>query len=201
MDAPLHPVEQAIRDFERRFLLGVPGVTEVLLVRHGDSYQGMRDEDPDDPPLSGLGHQQAAALATRLHRLPIDAVYASQLQRARQTAAALGRPVREDHRLAEAAIDWTEGIRFTERIEDVAARVAQAVDEAVARHPGGRLVMVTHAAAMMAYLGRLLELPPSSLRLYPFFTSVTVVRAREERRVVASIADATHLMPRAEPVT
>jgi len=188
-----HPVEAAIREVERRFLFDVPGVTEILLVRHADCYDGM--EGIHDPPLSQLGRRQAVALAKRLRSLPIAAVYASPLQRARQTADALGHPVRLDQRLVEADIDWEHGIRFTEQIEDVAARVAEAVDEAVAEHPGARLVMVSHGGAIMAYLGRLLELPAPGLRLLPYFTSVSVVRARGDRRVVGSIADAGHLPP------
>jgi broad specificity phosphatase PhoE len=97
--------------------------------------------------------------------------------------------------LVEAAIDWEQGIRFTEEIEDVAARVTLAIDEAVARHPGARLLMVSHGGAIMAYLGRLLQLPAPGLRLLPYFTSVSVVRAHEERRIVSSIADSSHLEP------
>jgi probable phosphoglycerate mutase len=188
-----HPIETAIRDVERKFLIGVPGVTEILLVRHGDCYQAM--DGGSDPPLSELGHRQAAALVNRLRSLPVAAVYASPLRRARETAEALGRPVRLDPRLVEAAIDWEQGIRFTELIEDVANRVAQAIDEAVAAYPGARLVMVSHGGAIMAYLGRLLQLPAPGLRLLPYFTSVSVVRARDDQRVVGSIADASHLPP------
>jgi broad specificity phosphatase PhoE len=188
-------VEAAIRDVERRFLFGVAGVTEILLIRHGDCYEGMSAQNREDPPLSSLGHQQTAALANRVRRLPVAAVYASPLRRARQTAEALGHPVHLEPRLVEAAIDWEQGIRFTEEIEDVAARVTLAIDEAVARHPGARLLMVSHGGAIMAYLGRLLQLPAPGLRLLPYFTSVSVVRAHEERRIVSSIADSSHLEP------
>lgn len=192
-----HPVEAAIRDVERRFLIGVRDVTEILLVRHGDCYEGMQGHDP---PLSQLGHRQTAALADRLRPLPVAAVYASPLRRARQTAEALGHPVRLDPRLVEADINWEEGIRFTESIDEVAARVAQVIDDVVPRHGGARLVLVSHGGAIMAYLGRLLQLPAPGLRLLPYFTSVSVVRAKDDRRVVGSIADASHLPP-AEPAS
>lgn len=192
MEGSQHPVEVAIRDVERRFLLGVPGVTEILLIRHGDCYQGYGGQDP---PLSELGRRQTEALAGRLRPLSVAAVYASPLRRAQQTAEALGHPVQLEPRLVEAEINWEEGIRFTERIDQVADRVAGAIDDAVARYPGARLVMVSHGGAIMAYLGRLLELPAPGLRLLPYFTSVSVVRAHGERRVVGSIADATHVEP------
>ncbi|MGH7919558.1 MAG: histidine phosphatase family protein [Candidatus Dormibacteraceae bacterium] len=193
--AEQHPIEAAIRAVEEQFLLGVPGTSEVLLIRHGDCYDGLRVEDQDDPPLSALGRTQTQALAGRLAGTPLAAVYTSDLRRARETAAALGHDVVLDPRLQEAAIDWGEGMRFTETIAEVAVRVARTVDDAVARHPGQRIAMVSHGGAIMAYLSRLLKLEPPGLRLLPDFTSVSVVRAREQDRVVGSIADATHLKP------
>jgi probable phosphoglycerate mutase len=60
----------------------------LLLVRHGETewnaqhrYQGQTDV-----ALSGIGIQQAKLLANRLSSEPLDAVYASDLQRAWQTA-------------------------------------------------------------------------------------------------------------------
>lgn len=63
----------------------------LIIIRHGESewnrigrYQGQADA-----PLSELGVRQAAALAERLKGEPIDAIYASPLQRARRTAEAI----------------------------------------------------------------------------------------------------------------
>jgi 2,3-bisphosphoglycerate-dependent phosphoglycerate mutase len=61
----------------------------LYLIRHGESAfnaQG-RIQGQLDPPLSDLGHRQGAALAKALAALPINAVFASPLQRARDTAA------------------------------------------------------------------------------------------------------------------
>jgi probable phosphoglycerate mutase len=80
----------------------------LILVRHGESewnrigrYQGQADA-----PLSALGLQQADALANRLEREQIDAIYTSPLQRARKTAEAIARyhphvPFTEDPALYE----------------------------------------------------------------------------------------------------
>ena len=46
---------QAMRSLEAAFLIGVEGVTEIWLVRHGDCYENMA-EGPD-PPLSALGRR------------------------------------------------------------------------------------------------------------------------------------------------
>src|SRR5207302_6540759 len=63
-------------------LVGVGGVTELVLVRHGK--QAISDEFLDvpvdellDPPLSDLGRRQAEALARELARDRVDAVYSS----------------------------------------------------------------------------------------------------------------------------
>jgi len=63
---------QAMRSLEALFLIGIEGVTEIWLVRHGDCYEGM--SDGGDPPLSPLGRKQAARLAERVRRLNPAAV-------------------------------------------------------------------------------------------------------------------------------
>lgn len=65
----------------------------LIIVRHGESewnrigrYQGQQDA-----PLSELGARQAEALAGRLQREPLDAIFSSPLQRAAKTAEAIAR--------------------------------------------------------------------------------------------------------------
>ena len=62
--------------------------TRVLMVRHGDTVasQGDRFTGAQDIPLSKDGRVHASELATRLSRYPIDAIYASSMQRAMETA-------------------------------------------------------------------------------------------------------------------
>lgn len=61
--------------------------TRILLVRHGQSEWNAvgRWQGQADPPLSDVGRQQARSAADSLGAL--DAVYASDLQRATETAA------------------------------------------------------------------------------------------------------------------
>lgn len=77
------------------------GVEVLLLVRHGETAANARGHllGRADVPLSATGLTQAAALARWLP--PADLVVSSPLQRARQTAAALGLPVRVDERWIE----------------------------------------------------------------------------------------------------
>ena len=90
--------EQAARQrvpgaFDVAFLSGVEDVTELLLIRHGQ-----QDFDPSgpvsqliDPPLSTLGRQQARLVGEALSTEKVDAVYASPLRRALDTALEIAR--------------------------------------------------------------------------------------------------------------
>jgi broad specificity phosphatase PhoE len=183
-----------MRSLQRAFLIGVDGVTEIWLVRHADVYDEL--EDVSDPPLSRLGQEQAKRLAQRLHSLEIRAVYSSPHQRALQTAAALSDRVTVDPRLAEARAGYTAGkVEIQEHPNAVIQRVQDAVDGAVAAHPGGRVVMVTHGIAILTYLCHILQLTPGTLRLFPDFTSISVVRVKGDRRMAGSLCDVAHLEP------
>ena len=65
--------------------------TEFWVVRHGESTwnAGGRYQGQTDVPLSAVGLLQAACLAERLTGQAFDAVYSSDLTRARQTAGAV----------------------------------------------------------------------------------------------------------------
>ena len=69
---------------------------QLYLIRHGQSYVNLKewDQGNTDSPLTELGEQQAHALAAWLpvHLPHIDALYASTMQRARQTADIVAAP-------------------------------------------------------------------------------------------------------------
>jgi len=87
--------------------------TRVLLVRHGQSEWNAlgRWQGQADPPLSDIGREQARAAARSLGAL--DAIFASDLQRAAETAAIISAelgvgPVVIDERLRERdAGEWS----------------------------------------------------------------------------------------------
>lgn len=96
----------------------------LIIVRHGESewnrigrYQGQQDA-----PLSELGIRQAEALAGRLQREPIDAIFTSPLQRAAKTAEAIARhhrhlPFEQVDALLEINHGAWEGLMADEVIE------------------------------------------------------------------------------------
>ncbi|OWY61167.1 hypothetical protein B7486_65230, partial [cyanobacterium TDX16] len=79
---------------------------DLLFVRHGLPERITGADGPADPPLAAAGRAQAEALAAWLaEHGGIDAVWASPLRRAHETATvlaeAIGVPVRVDEDLAE----------------------------------------------------------------------------------------------------
>jgi broad specificity phosphatase PhoE len=186
-------ITRAMRALEAAFLIGVEGVTEVWLVRHADCYQGI--VDITDPALSSLGREQAARLAKRIRRAQPTAVYASPFARAMETAKAIGSQVHVDDRLVEMKLVVNEdgSMDLHEPPAGVIERMREAIDEMVQRHGGQRVVAVSHGAAIIAYLSDVLRLEPGQLRMLPYYTSISVVRALGDRRMVGALGDTAHL--------
>lgn len=205
-----------MRSVYERYLVGVPGVTEVWLLRHADSYAGLEDYegDPRDPSLSEKGRAQAGLLAARLADVPLQGVWASGARRAQETAAAVAGPhgldVVTDSRLREVRTNWDEGrpselkphgvYPFPEPEKEVAERMQEAVAAAVAAVPEAdgestsRVAVVGHDSALVILLGSLLNLGWGQLDMILPLTSVSVLAVKGERMVVRSIGDATHLV-------
>jgi probable phosphoglycerate mutase len=154
--------------------------TMVLFVRHGltaTTGKVLYGRSPD-VHLSEDGHNQAAHVAARLEKLaPIAALYASPLDRTRETAApiaaALGLETTIDDRLIEADFgEWTNRdlaelfklpewnqvqrspstFRFPngESFTEMQTRMTDATVELATRHRGQRIVLVSHADPIKA---------------------------------------------------
>ena len=154
--------------------------TLIVLVRHGTTTTTGK-EMPGRAPglhLSDAGEQQAKAAAARLTALhdgkkrQVSAVYASPLERTRETAApiaeAVGLEVQIDEGLLELDIgEWTgmelavafkkpewktiqrypSGFRFPggESFADMQARMVTTLERLRHAHPGGTVIAVSHA--------------------------------------------------------
>jgi 2,3-bisphosphoglycerate-dependent phosphoglycerate mutase len=88
----------------------------LWLVRHGEStwnIAGLAQGHNDEAELTERGLRQAAEAAAQFGYRPVRAIYASDLRRAQQTAAAfaavLGLPVHPDARLRERSLGVLEG--------------------------------------------------------------------------------------------
>jgi len=114
-----------------------------------------------DRPLNDFGRRQAKELADRLAGEGADAIYTSDLVRAKETAdivaERLGLTVVVDPGLREKDWGTWEGLTGDERIhvefegesvEDHRDRVMAAVQRIVARNPDQRVVVVTHGGSL-----------------------------------------------------
>lgn len=152
----------------------------LLLVRHGQTQanvDGVLDSAPPGPPLTDLGHEQAATLADALRDFPVVAVHASIATRAQQTAA----PIAAAHGLsvevtdglhevfvgeAEGSADPVHVSRFItvckawqrgglgepmpggETGHELLDRYVPVLSSLRDRHPEGDVVVVSHSAAI-----------------------------------------------------
>jgi probable phosphoglycerate mutase len=139
-------------------------VTTLLLVRHGETDWNAdgRLQGQTDRPLSDFGRRQARRLADELADEELEAIYSSDLTRARETAeivgARLGFPVVLDPDLREKDWGTWEGLTVVERdrVEFVGEsseahqqRILRALRRISERHPGnGRILVVTHGGSM-----------------------------------------------------
>ena len=185
----------AMRALEAAFLIGVEGVCEIWLIRHADCYQDA-GYDVEDPALSALGREQAARLAKRVRRATPAAVYASPYRRALETARAITSDVRVDPRLIEMALEMKPNgsMELREEPAVVVARMRAALGDIARAHAGQRVVVISHGAAIIAFLTDILMLEPGQLRLLPYFTSVSVIRVLGDRAMAGGLTDTSHLV-------
>jgi probable phosphoglycerate mutase len=120
---------------------GEPSVT--LLLRHGQTSMSVqkRYAGRSDVPLTDLGVQQAAAAAKRLASAGLDAIVASPLRRAVQTAeevaVATGAPVVTDAGFRETDFGAWEGLTFSEVRERWPAELTSWLADPAVAPPGG----------------------------------------------------------------
>jgi broad specificity phosphatase PhoE len=139
-------------------------VTTLLLVRHGETDWNAdgRLQGHTDRPLSDFGRRQARRLAEELDGEKFEAIYSSDLARARETAEIvgghLGLAVALDPDLREKDWGTWEGLTAVERdrVEFVGEsteahqeRMLSALRRISQRHPGdGSVLVVTHGGSM-----------------------------------------------------
>ena len=168
-------------------------MTTILLARHGQSdwNQETRWQGHADRPLTDRGREQARALAERLRPVELDAVYSSDLERARATAEAVadeqGLELRIDPRLREVDVGSWSGLtraeaeqRFPdgfarwklgepgwndgETYEAMSERILSAVRRIAEEHDAGRVLVVSHGGPIRAVHAAALKLDVHTYR-------------------------------------
>jgi broad specificity phosphatase PhoE len=150
--------------------MGVSTVTDtlpvtLLLIRHGRTAWNAerRVLGRTDIELDDVGRSQAAGLSARLG--PVDAVWSSPLTRARQTAEALGHPVREDPGLIEMDQGHMEGLDAAALMETYGETVLRwRANPAGIRLPGGEVMEEVQERALAA-LRRIADAHPPGHRV------------------------------------
>jgi probable phosphoglycerate mutase len=153
--------------------------TRILAIRHGETAwnQQARIQGFLDIGLNDTGRRQAAQLAEALAGETLDAVYSSDLSRARDTAQALasgrGLPLKLDEALRERRFGIFEGLSFAEietrhpedcrrwrqrdpdfgpvggeRLCDFYDRCVAAFTRLSEAHPGGAIAVVSHGGVL-----------------------------------------------------
>ncbi len=186
-------------------------MTEIYLIRHaqaeGNRYHMMQGHWDGD--VTDLGRRQIEDLAARFRIIPLDAVYASDLRRARLTAEAAARwgrlPVQTTASLRELNIGpwegeffgdlkWAhpDGIRrfiqdpdhwFLEGAEtyaDVTARAYPALAAIAQAHEGQRVAVCSHGVTIRCLLSKILGISLAETRNLPISGNTAVSLLRWE---------------------
>ncbi len=193
---------------------------ELLIIRHGLPVRRELAEGAADPELAPAGREQAELLAAYLAAEQLDAVYASPLARAVETAAPLARAqgveVRVDDEVAEwdrnspeyvpveelkAANDprWQamlDGVWDSDESEDqFRVRVVTAVESIIAAHRGERVAIVCHGGVINVYAAHVLGLQTQGPGFfYPNYTSINrIAAASTGERAIVTLNETAHL--------
>jgi probable phosphoglycerate mutase len=154
-------------------------LTHLYLIRHGDAIEDLKDGTYQDLGLSSEGVRQVTLLRDRLARtgeIKADALVASPLRRARESAEllapALGQPILLDDELQEWRCDdgrlspeeflahwqrvseeqrpYTRWMAGYETWLEFAARVQLALNRLTQEHEGKTLVIIAHGGVIQA---------------------------------------------------
>jgi probable phosphoglycerate mutase len=196
---------------------------ELLLIRHAEPMRVVAGEvaGPADPGLTERGAEQARRLADWLEHEQIDAIVASPLRRARETAAPLAAtfgldpvviddiseydahsdeyiPIEELRALKDDRWQATVEGRWADvgGVDPAAfqARVVPAIDAIIADHPGQKVAAFSHGGVVNVYLAHVLD-TARLLWFHPEYTSISRVHAsREGERGVATVNETAHLI-------
>lgn len=180
-------------------------MTEIYIIRHvqaeGNLYRFMQGQWDGD--VTALGHEQRERLAARFRDLDLDAVYSSDLYRARFTAEALTRgrdlPILLDRRLREinigpweaqpfANVVWDDPETFTvfmtdpehfelagaETYHQVRARALEALREIAEENDGRRVAVSSHGITIRCMLTAALGIPLGDTAAVPIFANTGV---------------------------
>lgn len=224
----MSPVTET-KQYPQTFFQPEPGACQVLLVRHGQSAPFV-EGDPfplvdgqGDPPLSTLGRWQAEQVGTRLASEPIDAIYATSLQRTSQTATplstALAKQIGIEPDLREVFLGVGEGGLFrkmaaeghpsteamranrewgevegAETNSQFAGRTVPALQRLAGLHPDQLIAVFVHGGTIASLLGHALGINMFSM-MGSRNSAISHVVVNGNQWIIRSFNDAAHAGP------
>ena len=197
----------------------------ICFVRHGETDWNIeqRFQGQIDLALNANGQQQASALGRSFLGRSADALYSSDLLRARETAEPIGEvlslPVITRQALRERHFGRCEGLtldeialRYPDDAQAIAChdpdyaspggesrrqhqeRILNFVDSLATIHFGQTIVLVTHGGALDIVYRRARNLPTHSPRDYPIPNAgINWISIEDERWLIESWGDTAHL--------
>lgn len=199
---------------------------ELWLIRHGLPLRIDGGDGPADPPLAPEGVEQAELMASWWSRHPIDAIYASPMARAHETAQPLAAATGHGITLDDGLREFDAHLNFYVPIEELRAdeaawkalvdewlspeaeakrqefrvQVIATIDAIVAKHPGERVAIVCHGGVINAYLSDIISLP-GTMWFEPAYTSVSRAMAGGTHKQLVSLNETPHLPNLVVPAT
>jgi probable phosphoglycerate mutase len=186
---------------------------ELILVRHGLPE---RSEDTSDPPLSAIGREQAERVARYLGRDRIDAVYASTMLRAIQTAEPFAALSGHEIQQREGIVEFDRGTGAYIPMEQLKRddypawkafasgnhgadiigfrkTVVETLEPIVEENAGKTVAVFCHGGVVNVWTAHVLGMPPR-LFFEPVYASVhRYMCARTGERNVVSLNERCHL--------
>jgi broad specificity phosphatase PhoE len=198
--------------------------TTIIFIRHGltDWNEEGRWQGNEDIPLNATGIAQAKALGQRLANWPIQTLYSSDLKRAAQTAAILGKAVnlqpihdrswRERDVGAFQGLTWEEiKIQYPNEFQDMRTgnidpphgedsyalhhRAVTAFSALASRHSGQMVAVVSHGGFLHTTLLHVLGLPVGQYGRLSLRgnTGISIVEISNSHPRLSRLNDTSHL--------
>lgn len=164
----------------------------LILVRHGQTAwnKAQRFQGQSNVPLDDTGLAQAGRVAQRLASINLEAIYSSDLTRARQTAQQIANqracPIYVDERLRELNFGRWEGMCYAEigekypeqlraweidpvhfappegeSLSQMISRLEEFLGDVRAKHVSGNVVIAAHGGSLQVILCLALNHPPT----------------------------------------
>ncbi len=172
---------------------------QLYIIRHAESMGNIETDESFDsvnPPLTAHGKRQAKALGERFKGLENYTLYASPLDRARETAACIREDMIIDADLLEHGTRQTQDgyENFEESYDECIARAKRVIEKLKAKHNNHEsVIVVAHGVYTQFLLKAALDID-DTMRFAVYNTAVSKVNfCYEELPKLALQNDVSHL--------